>query len=111
MPNQNPLSPSPSPGPGPAEARRPRVPRWTAREQDLWIDLLEGYSSCLLTARADGERLSEEQGAELIRQAALLADAAIKEVEYRFWIQRPAVRTARGKAKRPTRRAGRRSNR
>ena len=31
---------------------------------------------------------------------ALLADAAIREVEYRFWIQRPVVRVARGKPRR-----------
>jgi hypothetical protein len=64
------------------------------------VDLLEGYSTCLIQTRSDGERLSGEQGVELIRQAALLADAAIREVEYRFWIQRPVVRVARGKPRR-----------
>jgi hypothetical protein len=62
--------------------------------------MLDSYSNSLLQARADGGRLSDEQGIELIRQAAVLADAAIKEVGYRFWIQKPVVRMARTKPRR-----------
>ena len=80
---------------------RPRFPRWTRIEQDLWIDMLDGYSNTLLQGSAD-EELTEESGAALVRLAAVLADVAVQETGYRFWVQQqrkrePKARRARAK--------------
>ena len=88
--------------PSPAETSgRPRFPRWTRVEQDLWIDMLDGYSNTLLQGSAD-EELTEESGAALVRLAAVLADVAVQETGYRFWVQQqrkrePKARRARAK--------------
>jgi hypothetical protein len=80
--------------PAPPDLKRPRFPKWTLVEQDLWIDMLDGYSNTLLQGKAD-ENISEEEGAALVRLAAVLADVAIQETGYRFWIQKPPVKTRR----------------
>jgi hypothetical protein len=86
-----------------ATATRPRFPQWTARERDLWVDLLDSYSGTLLMSAAE-DRLTDDAAAEQVRLAARLADVAIQEMQYRFWIQKPVVKYTRPARRRPLRR-------
>lgn len=79
------------------DPQRRRFPRWTLVEQDLWIDMLEAYSCTLI----DPDTRPDEAEVK-IRTAATLADIAIQEMQYRFWLQRPP-RAPRARAKAPQR--------
>jgi len=110
MPNQTspPLSPLPAaPSPIDISPQRPRFPQWTLLEQDLWIDMFDSYSGTLLGAAAneDGSgRVSDGVAEAIVRQAAVLADVAIQEVGYRFWVQKLPKRPRKPK---PARRRSR----
>ena len=96
MPNRT-SPPEPPPSPPPASSPidtsppRPRFPKWTLLEQDLWIDMFDSYSGTLLGAAAHEDssgRVSDAVAECVVRQAAILADVAIQEVGYRFWVQK-----------------------
>ena len=77
---------------------RKRFPHWSNNDRDLWIDLLDSYSGVLLGALAGeetGADLREDLAESRIRTAARLADVAVEEMQYRFWIQKPVMRVAR----------------
>lgn len=58
-------------------------------EQDLWIDFLEGFSNTLLGLHDEERAIGQDEAEAKIRLAARLADTAIMEMQYRFFIQRP----------------------
>lgn len=72
------------------------IPRWSARDRDLWEDLFEAYSVALL-GREDiclGRAISK---------AGELADEAVKECQFRGWVQRkirPRVKKKAARRKR-----------
>jgi hypothetical protein len=76
--------------------QRPRFPKWGAKERDFWMDLLADYSGCFLGQLGDQQEKGdttlvhlpkEDQATEAVLLAARLADVALQEMGYRFWIQ------------------------
>ena len=64
--------------------------------------MLDGYSNTLLQGSAD-EELTEESGAALVRLAAVLADVAVQETGYRFWVQQQRKREPKARRARANR--------
>ena len=67
----------------------PILPRWTAEERGLWLDLLEAYTTALLPTEEEmlRERPREEKALEAVRLGARLADLAIQELQFRTYAQ------------------------
>jgi hypothetical protein len=90
------------PGPGPdttMEDLRPlNTPQWARGERELWVDLFTGIKELLIAATlTEHEGLGhhhypENQLREDIRLAGELADAAMMEVSYRFYLHPHAPR-------------------
>lgn len=78
------------------QAQRPTFPRWTARDQSYWKDRFDAFTEILLeplteeTEKGDTVTVrppDEARCVEAVQMAARLADAAIQEMQYRFFIQ------------------------
>ena len=79
---------------------RKRFPKWTRYEQDVWQDLFMDYTGHLMDFRLDRESIIEKMTGfkQDIEDAATLADHAMLEIQYRFFIQQD--RPIRKQAKR-----------
>lgn len=72
-------------------------PQWRTVEQDWWMDCFQDFSQLLLEQRKEEqgyEDITQDARVSRIREAALLADEATKEMIYRFTRQQPVKRTA-----------------
>lgn len=83
-----------------------RFPKWGSREQDFWLDMFNSFSQALLPQESIEEyekagyhdsEITPEVEARMIARiqvAARLADSAVQEMLYRFFVhQKLKVRT------------------
>lgn len=68
------------------------VARWTAEERSLWLDLLEGYSTSLLSSEEENAitrsaKAKEERAVAAVTLAAKMADMAVLEFQFRVYSQ------------------------
>jgi hypothetical protein len=66
------------------------MPRWTAEERGLWLDLLQAYSVALLPESDEtiiNTRKKEEQALDAVTLGARLADRALGEFQFRLFGQ------------------------
>lgn len=87
-----------------------RFPKWGPREQEFWMDMFSNYSQALLPGESveDTERAGffdveitpeiEQRFVKRVEVAARLADAAVQEMLYRFYVHQK--RTKRRAARR-----------
>jgi len=82
------------------------LPRWGIEYRDIWTDLLQDYSGAMVAALVGEDTIeqgdnstmfrtlpSQEQIEEAVRLAALAADRALQEMQYREFIQTRRPRT------------------
>lgn len=70
------------------------LPTWNAEERAMWVDFFDNYSNTLLGVEDDGvfakdAKRKEARGLEAVAIAAKLADAAIREFQFRQFAQDP----------------------
>lgn len=84
---------------------RPTLPRWNKSDEDFWTDMLDGYSTLLLAVKAEhfesyAQIPDVEECKACVRLAAVLADVAVQERQYRGFIQQHAPKAKQDRQQR-----------
>jgi hypothetical protein len=75
---------------GPPEESAATLPRWTAEDKALWLDLFESFSIPLLPTDEDSalrKEAREQKAIEAVQLGARLADIAVREFQFRQFFQ------------------------